>query len=219
MIRLIIFDLDGTLADTLDDIGDGVNRMLSDFSFPLLTRKDIQANINNGPRELIRRCLPEKYRADEEFVSKALDIYKGYYNLCYCNKTALYPGVKEALISLSKKGVKLAVLSNKQDEAVKVIVSALLPEIPFAAVLGHGVFPTKPCPDSVNYIMDTVGVTPEETAFVGDSNVDVQTALNSGTFPVGVTWGYRDRSILTECGARLLIDKTETLASIPSLIG
>ena len=219
MIKLIIFDLDGTLADTLDDIGDGVNRMLGDFDLPLLTRKDVQANINNGPRELIRRSLPEKYRNDEEFVSKALAVYKGYYNLCYCNKTALYPGVKEALLSLSEKGIKLAVLSNKQDEAVKVIVSSLLPDIPFACVLGQGEFPTKPCPDAVINIMNTVGVSPEETAFVGDSNVDVQTALNSGTYPVGVTWGYRDKDVLLNAGARLLIEKTETLAFVPELIG
>ena len=219
MLRLIIFDLDGTLADTLDDIGDGVNRMLGDFDLPLLTRKDVQANINNGPRELIRRSLPEKYRNDEEFVTKALAIYKGYYNLCYCNKTALYPGVKDSLTALSEKGIRLAVLSNKQDEAVKVIVSSLLPDIPFACVLGQGEFPTKPCPDAVIHIMNTVGVSPEETAFVGDSNVDMQTALNSGTYPVGVTWGYRDRDVLTESGARLLIESTDKLSALPSLIG
>ncbi len=218
MIKLIIFDLDGTLADTLDDIGDGVNAMLRDFSFPTLTRKEITANINRGPRELIRQSLPEKMREDEDFISKALEIYKGHYGLCYCNKTALYPGIKDALSVLSKSGINLAVLSNKQDEAVKVIISELLPEIPFSYVLGQGMFPTKPSPDAVNHIMDGVGVTPTETAFVGDSNIDMLTAQNSGVLAVGVTWGYRSREVLTESGAAHLIDKTEDLIKIPSFV-
>ena len=216
MIKLVIFDLDGTLADTLDDIGDGVNAMLCDFSFPTLTRKDINANINRGPRELIRLCLPAEMRENEEFISKALEIYKGYYNLCYCNKTALYPGIQEALSSLSDNGVKLAVLSNKQDDAVKVIVSHLLPEIPFEYVLGHAEFPTKPSPDAANYIMTSIGVLPSETAFVGDSHIDMQTAVNCGSHPVGVTWGYRSRDVLIENGARYLIDRPADLKNIPS---
>lgn len=214
MIKLIIFDLDGTLADTLDDIGDAVNEMLSDYSFPLLKRKDIHANINRGARELIRLCLPEKARESEEFITEALNVYKGYYNRRYCVKTHLYDGIRESLTVLSQKGVKLAVLSNKQDEAVKLIVNKLLPEIPFALVLGQGQFPTKPCPDAVNHILLSLNVTQGETAFVGDSNVDMQTALNSGAFPVGVTWGYRSRDILTESGARLLIDDPHDLSDL-----
>ncbi len=218
MIKLIIFDLDGTLADTLDDIGDGVNAMLRDFSLPTLTRKEITLNINRGPRELIRRSLPEKMREDEGFISQALEVYKSYYNLCYCNKTALYPGIKEALLSLAKGGIKLAVLSNKQDEAVKVIVSELLHEIPFSCVLGQGRFPTKPSPDAVKYIMDCAKAKPSETAFVGDSNIDMLTAQNSGALAVGVTWGYRSREVLTESGAAHLIDKAEDLIKIPHLV-
>lgn len=217
MIKLIIFDLDGTLADTLDDIGDAVNEMLTEYSFPTLTRADILANINRGARELIRLCLPEKARESEDFITEALNVYKGYYNLRYCNKTALYPGIREALSSLSESKAKLAVLSNKQDEAVKLIVAKLLPEIPFTCVLGQGQFPTKPSPDAVNYIMEVAGATPDETAFVGDSNIDMLTAKNSGTLAVGVTWGYRSREVLAESGAQHLIDKTEELVNIPRL--
>lgn len=217
MIKLIIFDLDGTLADTLDDIGDAVNEMLTDYSFPNLTRADILANINRGARELIRLCLPESARKSEDFITEALNVYKGYYNQRYCNKTYLYPGIKEALSSLSESGVKLAVLSNKQDEAVRLIVEKLLPEIPFSCVLGQGRFPTKPSPDAVNYIMDVVGAAPDETAFVGDSNIDMLTAKNSGALAVGVTWGYRSREVLTESGAQHLIDKTEELVNIKKM--
>ena len=217
MIKLIIFDLDGTLADTLDDIGDAVNEMLTDYSFPTLTRADILANINRGARELIRLCLPEKARESEDFITEALNVYKGYYNLRYCNKTSLYPGIREALSSLSESKVKLAVLSNKQDEAVKLIVAKLLPEIPFTCVLGQGQFPTKPSPDAVNYIMEVAGATPDETAFVGDSNIDMLTAKNSGTLAVGVTWGYRSREVLAESGAKHLIDKTEGLVDIKKM--
>ncbi len=214
MIKLIIFDLDGTLADTLDDIGDAVNEMLTDYSFPTLTRRDILANINRGARELIRLCLPEKARSSEDFITEALNVYKSYYNLRYCNKTSLYPGIKEALSALNEGGIKLAVLSNKQDEAVKLIIARLLPEIPFSCVLGQGPFPTKPSPDAVNYIMNIAGASSEETAFVGDSHIDMFTAKNSGTLAVGVTWGYRSREVLTENGAQYLIDKTEDLVNI-----
>jgi phosphoglycolate phosphatase len=217
VIRLIIFDLDGTLADTLDDIGDAVNEMLTEYSYPLMTRNDILSNINRGPRELIRLCLPEHARNDE-LITEALGIYKGYYNRRYCIKTHLYEGVKEALYSLYGSGIKLAVLSNKQDEAVKLIISELLPDIPFSFVLGHGQFPTKPTPDAVNYIMDSLCVTPQETAFVGDSNIDMQTAVNSKTLPVAVTWGYRSREILAENGAKYFIENTNDLTDIPSLL-
>lgn len=215
MIKLIIFDLDGTLADTLDDIGDAVNSMLSELSFPTLTRKDMLANINRGARELIRRSLPEEARENGDLVTRALSIYERYYALCYCKKTFLYHGIHDALADLSKSGVSLAVLSNKQDEFVKNIVSSLLPDIPFSCVLGQGRFPTKPSPDAVRYILSSVGVSASETAFVGDSHVDMLTAKNSGTLAVGVTWGYRSREVLLENGARYLIDEPARLKDIP----
>ena len=218
MIKLIIFDLDGTLADTLDDIGDAVNMMLSDFSFPTLTRKEVTANINRGARELIRRSLPEEKREDSDLVTRALEIYESYYSKCYCNKTYLYEGIRESLKSLSESEVKLAVLSNKQDPFVKHIISELLPDIPFSFVLGQGQFPTKPSPDAVNYILSSLGVNASETAFVGDSHVDMITAKNTGTHAVGVTWGYRSPEVLKENGAEVFIDRAEDLKDIPSLI-
>ena len=218
MLKLIIFDLDGTLADTLDDIGDGVNSMLREFSFNTLTRKDVTANINRGARELIRKSLPENVRENADFVTKALQIYERYYAECYCNKTYLYPHIKEALTALSESGIKLAVLSNKQDEFVKHIISKLLPEIPFSFVLGQGQFPTKPSPDAVDHILNFLGIRPEETAFVGDSHIDMLTAKNTGTHAVGVTWGYRSRDILLENGAHLLIEDAEELKKLPKLI-
>ncbi len=219
MIKLIIFDLDGTLADTLDDIGDAVNSMLSELSFPTLTRRDMLANINRGARELIRRSLPEGARNDEALIARALLLYERYYALCYCKRTYLYQGIRDALSALSEKGIPLAVLSNKQDEFVKTIISTLLPDIHFSCVMGQGRFPTKPSPDAVSYITSLVGATPDETAFVGDSHIDMLTAKNSGAHAVGVTWGYRSREVLTENGAELLIDKAAELLKIPLFFG
>lgn len=219
MIKLIIFDLDGTLADTLDDIGDAVNSMLSELSFPTLTRRDMLANINRGARELIRRSLPEGARNDEELITRALLVYERCYALCYCKRTYLYQGIHDALSALSEKGIPLAVLSNKQDEFVRNIISTLLPDIPFSCVMGQGRFPTKPSPDAVSYITSLVGAAPDETAFVGDSHIDMLTAKNSGSHAVGVTWGYRSREVLTENGAELLIDKADDLLKIPLFFG
>jgi phosphoglycolate phosphatase len=218
MIKLIIFDLDGTLADTIDDIGSAVNSTLSELGFNPLSRKQIISNINYGAYELIKRSLPDEYSENAEFIKNALKIYEKHYALCYSEKTYLYSGIKEALSELSKKGVLLAVLSNKQDEFVKTIIKKLLPEISFAFVMGPGAFPPKPCPDSVNFIMQGCGAKPFETAFVGDSNIDMLTAVSSLSHAVGVTWGYRSREVLLENGASILIDTPENIKEIPELI-
>ena len=218
MIQAIIFDLDGTIADTIDDIGNGVNSMLKEFSFPTLTRKQVTANINYGARELIRRSLPEIAKKDDELITRALKIYEGYYAKCYADKTCLYPGIKESLSYFNKEGIKIAVLSNKQDEFVKTIIRKLLPDIKFSVVMGQGRFPTKPNPDAVKYILDVIGVKSDHTAFIGDSHIDMITAKNSGTHAVGVTWGYRSREVLIENGAEYLIDTPEALKNILSLI-
>lgn len=218
MIKLIIFDLDGTLADTLDDIGDAINAMLKEFSFPTLTRKEVTANINRGARELIRRSLPENVRENADLVTKALEVYERHYATCYCNKTYLYPGIRDSLKTLSENGVILAILSNKQDTFVKHIIEELLQDIPFSFVLGQGQFSTKPSPDAVCHILNELNVSHEETAFVGDSHVDMLTAKNTGTHAVGVTWGYRSREVLLENGAEHLIETADELTKIPQII-
>ena len=213
MIKATVFDLDGTIADTIDDIADALNSMLKDQGFPTLTRAQALANINNGAFRLVRRSLPEKYRNDDDFIRKCLSVYESYYEKCYDNRTYPYDGIIEALSEFSKR-VPIAVLSNKQDLFVKNIVKKLFPSGMFSFVLGQGEFPPKPDPAAILYVCEKLGVKPEECALVGDSNVDMLTAKNSGVHAVGVTWGYRSREMLIEHGAELLIDEPSEFINI-----
>ena len=213
MKKAIIFDLDGTLADTIDDITDGLNGMLNEYGFDSITREQTLNNINNGAFELVRRSLPRE-KQDDAFVTEAKKVYEKYYSDCYCNKTLEYNGCKEALLSLQEKDVSLSVLSNKQDEFVKVIVSKLFPEIKFDFVIGQGVFPTKPDPSAVTFILDKLHLSPSDAVIVGDSNVDMLTAKNADITAVGVSWGYRSPDILNKNGATIILNSPNEIASV-----
>ena len=212
MIRGFIFDLDGTLADTIDDIGWSVNRMLEGRGFPLLQRADHLANINNGAFRLIQRSIPENYRADEEFVRGCLREYESFYSTHHDVDTYAYDGVSEALKRLSSEGYLLSVLSNKQDAYVKSIVKKLFPDVHFVCTCGQTELPTKPDPTSAFVIAEKMGLSPDEVAFVGDSQVDIMTAKNAGMYPVGVAWGYRPAETLVSEGAKVIINDGKELA-------
>ena len=218
MIKGFIFDLDGTLADTIEDIGWSVNRMLEGRGFPTLERKDHLANINNGAFKLIQRAIPEKYRGDEEFVRSCLKEYESHYSTHYDVETYAYPDVGRVLRSFAYSGYRLAVLSNKQDAYVKNIVKKLFPDIPFVAICGQSELPTKPNPTSALIIAEKMGLVPDEIAFIGDSQVDVTTAKNSGMIPVAVSWGYRSVSELLDEGAEFVVNDAEELEFLPEMI-
>ena len=215
MIKGFIFDLDGTLADTIDDIGWSVNRMLEERGFPTLERRDHLANINNGAFKLIQRSIPEIYRGDETFVRSCLKEYESYYSEHYAVETYAYPELDHVLAELANAGYRLAVLSNKQDRYVKNIVEKLFPHIPFIAVCGQTELPTKPDPTAPLMIAEKMGLAPSEIAFVGDSQVDVATAKNAGMLPVAVTWGYRPANALVDEGAEFLVSDAEELSFLP----
>ncbi|MBE6609729.1 MAG: HAD family hydrolase [Ruminococcaceae bacterium] len=218
MIKAILFDLDGTLADTVDDIGQGINLMRADLGLPPLSRQDTINNINNGAFMLVRRSLPELEPFDDEKNQEYLRIFQYHYGKCYNDKTYLYRGVSENVIALKKKGVKLGVLSNKPHPFVTAIIEKLFPESTFDAVIGQGQFPAKPDPASALHICKTLGCEPSECALVGDSNVDMITAKNAGLFSVGVTWGYRSPEILLENGAQLLVSDPAGFDEILNII-
>ena len=168
MIKTVLFDLDGTLADTVDDIGQGLNLMRADLDLPPLSRTDVINNINNGAFVLVRRSLPELSPIDDEKNQEYLKVFQHYYAQCYNDKTYLYPGVTESIAYLKQKGLKLAVLSNKPHQFVEAIIQKLFPENTFDAVIGQGQFPAKPDPASALHICTELNADPSETAMVGD---------------------------------------------------
>lgn len=211
MIKAIIFDLDGTVADTISAIREGVNLTMEQLGYPTHTDAGIRRFINHGARELIRQSLPEEVSTDPARVDEALDVYQGMYERTYKNTTLCYDGMVEAMSLLAGK-YKLAILSNKQDRMVKGLAAQLLPAGVVSIAQGQveGV-PTKPDPTAVWEICRTLGVAPAECAFVGDSDVDMHTAINSGCIPVGVEWGYRGADVLIAAGAKVLVKTPDAL--------
>lgn len=213
MIKAIIFDLDGTIADTISAIREGVNLTMEQLGYPTHTDADIRRFINHGARELIRKSLPEDVGTDPARVDEALDVYQGMYERTYRNTNLCYDGMVEAMTSLAES-YQLAILSNKQDRMVKGLAAQLLPVgvVQFAQGQVEGV-PTKPDPTAVWELCRKMGVAPEECAFVGDSDVDMHTAINAGCLPVGVEWGYRGADVLQKAGAKVLVSRPDLLAA------
>ena len=204
-IKLVIFDLDGTLADTMGDLVVSMNKMLSHYGFPHRTRDELLTFINGGAINFVRQALPFDKQADDEFVQAAFEIYNATYAQHYAEVTHLYPGIHDTVMGLKSAGMKLAVLSNKQHFQTNAIIEKLFGANTFDIVIGHADLPHKPDPATVYHIFDTLGVTAEETLFVGDSDVDIRTAINSGTYPIGVAWGYRTPELLIETGAQMIV--------------
>lgn len=201
MVKAIIFDLDGTLCDTMDDLRTAMNAMLARLGYKMRTRSELIKFINNGAREFVRRSLPKDVQKVEFIVDSALEIYNSEYAKCYCQKTKAYDGIKGMLMDLKGKGYKLAVLSNKQDEFVKYIISKVFGKNLFSVVQGHSSLPTKPNPAAALNVAKQLGVRPSRCVFVGDSDVDVATAINAEMNIIGASWGYRDAQVLRDAGA------------------
>ena len=214
MIKAIIFDLDGTVADTISAIREGVNLTMEQLGYPVHTDADIRRFINHGARELIRQSLPAEVSVDPARVDEALDIYQGMYERTYRNTDLCYDGMVDAMVALSRR-YKLAILSNKQDRMVKGLAEQLLPAGVVMIAQGQieGV-PVKPDPTAVWEICRKMGVDPTECAFVGDSDVDMVTAHNAKCIPVGVLWGYRGEEVLRAAGAGVLVTQPGELEKI-----
>ena len=212
--KLFIFDLDGTIADTIESIREAINMTMKGYGYPEKSYEEVRCAIGNGARELIRRCLPEEKREDEAYVAEVFARYESHYDVTYVHLNGCYSGVREAILDLHKKGNILAVLSNKQDLYTKKIIDWLFPEHPFSFVQGQTDLPRKPDPTVPRMIMEQLGMSGKNVFFVGDSEVDVLTAHNAGMTAVGCTWGYRGEEILRQSGADILLHHGEEIARL-----
>ena len=202
----ILFDLDGTLLDTLEDLLDATNYALAACGHPLRTLPELRRFVGGGAENQIRRALPEEHKED---LAKALAIYKPYYTEHCRIKTRPYDGVLPALEALAEK-YPVAIVSNKPDGAVKALCAEHFPGI---YALGETKdCPRKPEPDMVFRAMEAIGV--ERCVYVGDSEVDVLTARNAGMPCVGVLWGFRDREDLEAAGGCVYCESTEELVRV-----
>ena len=214
MIKAVIFDLDGTLCDTMGDIRTAINAMLAKLGYKARSRTELIKFINNGARELVRRSLPKDVQKIEFIVDSAIGVYENEYAKCYCEKTKAFDGVRAMLEELRSKELKLAVLSNKQHIFVKNIIEKVFGKGIFTFIQGHSELPTKPDPASALFVAKQLGAKPERCIFVGDSDVDIKTAQNAGMKSIGCCWGYRDIEVLTEAGADKLAESVEQVASL-----
>lgn len=208
----VLFDLDGTLVNSLDDIADSMNMVLQQHHFPEHPNEDYKLFIGNGLRNLVRTVLPETHRTDEKLVDQCLASMIELYNANCLNKTKLYAGIAELLHKLTAAGIKLAILSNKNDALTKKIAQALLSQWNFGHVTGLTTEALKkPNPAEALRIAREMDISPERILYVGDSGTDMQTATNAGMFAVGVLWGFRAEQELLSNGAKALAEYPEDL--------
>ena len=212
--KAAIFDLDGTLIDSLADLADSANEMLAGFGFPRHDLDKYRYFVGNGSRKLIERCLPAEKAADSAFVDEALAKYKRCYDKNLTHKTVCYEGIMDMLTALQAKHIPLGICTNKHQSAADTIVDKLFPKDMFVSVIGDCKdMPRKPDPKKVLLIATKMGVKPAEVAYFGDTSVDMDTANNAGMLPIGVTWGFRPQEELVEHGAKILLDTPMELFS------
>jgi len=213
--RGILFDLDGTLLDTLEDIADAVNYAMRKYGFPQISVPQVRAFVGNGLENLMTRCIPGG-KEDPLFYDIYHDFKAFYLNHCLV-KTKPYDGIVELLKKLSDEGCAMAVISNKNDVAVKELNEVFFKEeIPVAIGESESV-KKKPAPDSVFEAMKQLDLDPKDCVYIGDSEVDILTAKNAEIPCISVTWGFRDKELLRDCGARVFADSPTELYKI--LIG
>jgi phosphoglycolate phosphatase len=210
----VIFDLDGTLVNSLEDIADSMNIVLQRHGFPPHDLPAYRRFIGNGMTNLMHEALPESSRKEELILKCYNSLLEDYRNNCI-NKTRPYDGIVELLNELTALKIKIAVFSNKLDELTKQVVRTLLPNWKFEAVIGFNTeIPRKPNPLGALLISQKAGISPENMIYVGDTDVDMQTANSCGMYAVGALWGFRTKEELTSSGAKYLLNHPLELIKI-----
>ncbi len=213
MYKTVIFDLDGTLLDTLDDLWISVNAALEKFGLPLRTREEVRAFVGNGIAKLMERAAG---KTDPETQRGVLEVFKRHYAAHCEDKTKPYEGIVPLLEELKKRGIRMAVVSNKADFVLKKLAKSYFCDLLEEAVgenEAEGIR-KKPAPDSLLAVMQNMGACTSSTVYIGDSEVDIQTAQNAGVECISVTWGFKDKEFLIENGATVLVDTPKELLSV-----
>ena len=212
--RLAIFDLDGTLLDTIGDLAEACNYMLSLRELGSHTRKEYAKMVGNGILNLVKRALPEELRTDEYVMAARAD-FLDFYTANIDRHTRPYDGIYEVLHTLQEEGWSLAVASNKFDEGTQKLVRSIFPDIHFSAIYGNKEgFPLKPNAALLELIMKECDADVATTWMIGDSGVDIQTAKNAGVRSIGCSWGFRPRTELEEFGADYIVDTPSEILQI-----
>lgn len=216
--KAAVFDLDGTILDSIGDLADSMNHILEVRGYPRRTMEEIRMLIGKGMRYFVNGAIPQNVPfadpgARDDVVDVAVQDMTRWYKAHSSNKTRAYKGVSAMLKALQEAGVRTAVLSNKPDTAVALLAPQYFDGLLDVARGERKGVPRKPAPDGVLAILDEWGVAPEETVYIGDSDTDVQTAQNAGTAMIGVSWGYRGRAFLQASGAPVICDTPAEVAA------
>jgi phosphoglycolate phosphatase len=213
MIKLIIFDLDGTLLDTIEDIAQACNYALRQCGCPERSLSEFNSMIGHGIFNLFRCALPQEKRS-EEMVRQMHSHFVPWYREHICDRTRPYPGIYEVLDTLAEKGISFAVASNKYQEGTELLTEKFFGRYNFRCVLGQRTGkPIKPDPEIINEILrEAGGIKCDETVYCGDSDVDMQTGINAGVRTIGATWGFRSREELAAYSPWVLAEKTEDIS-------
>ena len=207
-MKAVLFDLDGTLTDTIEDIADAMNLALRKYGLPQHPEDAYKYMVGNGARKLAERAVGDR----QDLAQNVLDAYQKQYETHNAVKTHAYPGITELLKALTDRGIKICVLSNKPDADTQNVVHHYFPAIRFDAVRGQvDSVPVKPDPAGAVLLADRLGIDPSDFAYLGDTYVDMTCARNAGMHPYGVLWGFRTAQELTESGAEVLLEKPQDL--------
>jgi len=213
MLKAVVFDLDGTLLDTIPDIAAAMNDALERSGLPTHPVRDYEGFVGGGVREAVRASVPEGI--SPELFEQVLRGYRAYYLAHSCDHTRPYPGVETMLRTLEERGVSLGILSNKSEDLACEIAGRLFPDVSFTCVHGRvDGRALKPDPAAAAPVLERMDCRPEEIAYVGDSGTDMTFAVAVGMLPVAAPWGYRSREQLLACGARLLPKDPEELLEL-----
>ena len=209
--KAVLFDMDGTVLDTLADLTNAVNHILSEFNMPAITHREAASYLGNGAAQLLRRAVPAD--TGEDKLAEMLRVYQPWYDSHCAILTAPYPGILPLMEALKAAGVKQAVISNKQDSAVKRLAARHFPGLLETAVGESDTVRRKPNPDAVLAALREMEVQPRDAVYIGDTEVDIQTAKNAGLACAVVGWGFRTESELLKAGAERIFYSAEELCA------